>query len=101
MNNKGQALVEFIIILPIFILIMLVVFDYARIMQTKIELETVMEDITTNANYKLDKSIHLTTKKEDEYTSYTLSKDISLSSPILVVVLDKNYKVETKRSIHE
>ena len=35
MNNKGQALVEFIIILPIFIMIILVVFDYARIIQTK------------------------------------------------------------------
>lgn len=101
MNNKGQALVEFVIILPIFILIMLVVFDYARIMQTKIELEGVMEDVTTNENYKLDDSIKLTTKQDGEYINYTLTKNIKLSSPVLVVILDQNYKVETNRSIHE
>lgn len=101
MNNKGQALVEFIIILPVFILIMLVVFDYARIMQTKIELESVMEDVTTNDNYNLDKNIVLSTKNNNEYIDYTLTKNVKLTSPILVVILDKDYKVQTKRSIHE
>ena len=41
MNKKGQALIEFIIILPIFIMIMLAVFDYVRIYSEKSNLENV------------------------------------------------------------
>lgn len=36
MNKKGQALIEFIIILPIFIMMMLAVFDCVRIYSEKV-----------------------------------------------------------------
>ena len=37
MSKKGQALVEFIIILPVFLMLLLAVFDYVKIIQTKMD----------------------------------------------------------------
>ena len=45
MNKKGQALIEFIIILPIFIMMMLAVFDCVRIYSEKSKLEGIIEDV--------------------------------------------------------
>lgn len=44
MNRKGQALVEFVIIMPIFIFIVIAVFDISNIIMKKYELEN---DVTT------------------------------------------------------
>jgi len=38
-NNKGQALVEFIIILPIFLLLIISIIDFGNIISKKYSLE--------------------------------------------------------------
>ena len=48
MNNKGQALVEFIIIIPVLILIILAIFDYSQIIKTRSDLEDMMEEVVDN-----------------------------------------------------
>ena len=45
MNRKGQALVEFVLILPIFIMILFVVVDFGMILNKKNELENVSVDV--------------------------------------------------------
>ena len=45
MNRKGQALVEFVLILPIFILILFAVIDFGMILNKKNELENNSVDI--------------------------------------------------------
>ena len=44
MNKKGQALVEFVIILPIMILLIFCVVDFGRVISVKSELENVTSD---------------------------------------------------------
>ena len=44
-NNKGQALVEFVIIMPIFIFIVLAMFDLGNIIIKKYELENNLDTI--------------------------------------------------------
>ena len=43
--KKGQALVEFVIILPIFLFLLLGVIDVGRIMYTKVNLENTISDV--------------------------------------------------------
>ena len=45
MNNKGQALIEFVLILPIFILILFSVIDFGIIFNKKSNLENDSVDI--------------------------------------------------------
>ena len=45
-NNKGQALIEFVIILPIILVILLYIIEFGRITLKKYDLESNMELIT-------------------------------------------------------
>ena len=55
MNKKGQALVEFVLILPILIFMILAFVDISRLMIMKNHLETLLSEVkidTTNINDK-------------------------------------------------
>ena len=39
MNRKGQALIEFVLILPVLILILFIIFDFGNIFYSKYELQ--------------------------------------------------------------
>lgn len=97
MNKKGQALVEFILILPIFIMILLASFDWVRIIQTKIELQNDIEDYIS---LNVEKS-NITSLKKDDYIVYKASKDLDIYSPILTVIISDKYKVEVERSVYD
>lgn len=97
MNKKGQALVEFIIIMPIFIMILLASFDLVKIFSTKIELENKIEEVIS-----LEKADNLIFTKEvnDEFITYKLSKDIEITSPLVSLVTDNKYRVTIERTIY-
>ena len=50
MNRKGQALVEFVLILPVFILILFAIVDFGTILSKKNELENDSIDIVLLIN---------------------------------------------------
>lgn len=101
MNKKGQALVEFIIVIPVLLLVILAVFDVINIYQKKIELESTIEDVILDDSYLLPSGID----KEENTTSgkktITLSSSISITSPFLKPVLEDPYKVVVSRTINE
>jgi uncharacterized protein (UPF0333 family) len=101
MNKKGQALVEFIIILPVFLMLILAVFDYVKIMQTKMSLESAIEEITLDQNTQLDSDLVLKTESVDGIKTYTLSKKVDITSPVLSAIISDTYNVKVTRSIHE
>ena len=45
MNKKGQALVEFVIILPIFIFMLLGIIDIGKVVVAKTEMESELSDV--------------------------------------------------------
>ena len=45
MNNKGQALVEFVLLLPVFLIILLVVVDFGNLLYSKNKLENDSNDM--------------------------------------------------------
>ncbi len=101
MNNKGQALVEFIIIIPVLILILLAIIDYSRIIQVRSNLESIAEEVIDDKNYELDSDITINEVTTDGERSYYLRKKVELYSPFLNLVMDNPYPVEVKRVVHE
>lgn len=100
MNKKGQALIEFIIILPIFIMLMLAVFDYVRIYSEKSNLESVIEDVILS-NELNDDNITILKETEKDKTKYTLNKSIDIYSPVISVIIGNKYVVSVSRVIYE
>ena len=113
MNKKGQALVEFVIILPIFLLLLFLVIDFGKILYTRISLENITND--TVRMYKNDKTydeikkflnkknknVDFTlTNNNDEYLEFKLSEKIEITTPGLNIVLKNPYKVEVKRVVY-
>jgi len=108
-NNKGQALVEFIIILPIFLLLIISVIDFGNIISKKYSLENDIDIISSM--YKDNKISDITyyTNKKDIKVSFTndgdltnivLSKDVRIISPMLNLVFGKNYNISVEKSIY-
>ena len=108
MNKKGQALVEFVIILPIFLFLLLCVIDIGRIMYTKISLEEDISDVVDSyqkgkniedikTKFKLDGEIKL--EENGDYIDIYLIKDLDIITPGLNLIFADPYKIEIKRSI--
>ena len=105
--NKGQALVEFVIILPILFIILFGIIDYGRIIYEKEKLENVISDIIymikSNKDLNEIKEIydnyHISYSYEKDYINIIISKDINIIAPGLSLMLDNPYKIESKRVI--
>ena len=108
MNKRGQALVEFVIILPILILIVFAFIDFGRILLCKTHLENTMDSVTKlvyenkdinnylkeDSDYKISYEI-----KEDEYKKIILKTKLELVTPGLKNILHNPYTVTVERSI--
>ncbi len=109
LKKEGQALVEFVIILPIFLMLFLGVIDFGKIFYNKIILESTINDIISlNENNMSEEEIKEKLNLEDmnliinEDTSYkeiSLAKEIEIITPGLNLILNNPYKLEVKRSI--
>jgi Flp pilus assembly protein TadG len=109
-NNKGQALVEFIIVLPILLLIIMAIIDFGNIFSKKYSLENDLdvisdmykeEDYTRINNYTKNKGLNINYEIENEFVTITLSKTIKVNTPILNNILGQDYKLTTSRVMYE
>ena len=106
MKNKGQALVEFIIIMPVMILILLSVLEIGSYNYNKSKLEGLLSNVNNmyvnnesleEINQYLnnnDKSIKLSINEDDKYSSITLSIDYKFITPGLEKILKNEIVVE-------
>ena len=109
MKKKGQALVEFIIILPIILLILLGILDMGRVLSTKITLEDKMSDVVSlyeNGNSLKEittklklKDTSIDAQPKDDYIDITLTKEIEIITPGLNIIFNNPYKLQVTRSI--
>lgn len=109
-NNRGQALVEFIMILPILILFIMAVFDFANILLKKNEMNDILNDVVSlYENNKKDKIQSFATEngveffidEKDEFLTITISKKIDINTPVLSNILGNPYKIEESRTIYK
>ena len=108
MNRKGQALIEFVLILPVLILILFIIFDFGNIFYSKYELQNQSMEIVRLIKDKKTKeeitdiyskiNIDINTYKED-YKKITLTKELDLITPLLDNILDDPYLIEVERII--
>ena len=108
-NTRGQALVEFLLIIPILMLIILGFIDICNIITSKYKLEDQMSTIVNlyenNSNDSIEKftkanNLNIKFSTYDNYTTISLTKNITIITPILNNILGKNMKIETKRMIY-
>lgn len=107
MNRKGQALVEFVLILPIFIMILFVIVDFGMIFSKKNELENISVDIVNmlNSNMGVEEIkneysyVDIEISSIDKYTDIVISKDVNILTPGLNRVLGDPYVVKVERKI--
>lgn len=107
-NNKGQALVEFVIVMPIFIIILLVVVDFGNIIHQKYVLENDIdtisemyqsdkrEDIDTYLD-KIDATVNY--DYDQDYVTIVLEKNVDIGTGFLGGILGKNYKITASKTI--
>ncbi len=111
-NKHGQALVEFVIILPIFIFMIFVVIDVGKIFYIKNNLESRLEDVitlyeTVSNKYKImqdlkleKEKIKLDIKTQENYLEFNLEKEVEIITPGLNIILNNPYKAIAKRVIY-
>lgn len=108
MNNKGQALVEFVLILPIFILILFIIVDFGMIINTKSTLENESVDISLmfkednniNEIRNLYPEIKIDISEQNNYLKILLEKEVDIITPGLNRVFDDPYIVKVERVIY-
>ena len=105
-NNRGQALIEFVLVLPVLLLLVFALIDFGRIIVCKNHLEGVMNEVTNlpdeeipnylkkDSDYKISYTI-----KMDEYRNITLTTKLDLVTPGLKNILSNPYVVKVERSI--
>lgn len=108
-NNKGQALVEFVIILPIFLLLIMSLIDFGNIIAKKYSLENdidVISDMYKDSKYDeintyiSDKNIKINYSNKDNLFVINISRDINVISPLVNLVVGKTYNVNVEKSIY-
>ncbi len=109
-NENGQALIEFLMIVPILFLIIMAVFDFGNILYHRYELENHLEYIADL--YKEDKQIDLDSylsknglimevSRENDYQVIYIKKKLSISTPGLGKILGNPYPISTSKTLYE
>jgi len=109
MNNRAQALVEFVLITPIIVLLVLSVVDFGNIYLNKMKLESTLNDVVLLYENKEYDDINSLVNSNDYVVSYNqqsnlteinLSKKIKINTPFLNIILGNDYSINCKRVIY-
>ena len=107
MNNRGQALVEFVLILPVLIFILFAIIDFGVIYSSKSNLENDSADIILL--FKDGKSVEeikkiysnnvISISNADNYYRFIISTSLDLITPGLNRLLGDPYVINVERVI--
>jgi uncharacterized protein (UPF0333 family) len=106
-NNKGQALVEFVLILPVFLMILFVIVDFGMIFSSKAKLENDSYDIielfqngtSVEELRTLYSDVSINVSIKGGYQVVSVEKEVNLITPGIYRILDNPYLVEVERTI--
>lgn len=107
MNRKGQALVEFVLILPVFLFLIFAVYDFGMIFNKKNKLENTSTDIielyrngkALDDIVPLYPELEITITSDNNYNEIKVSDKIKIITPGLNRIMGNPYIVEVKRYI--
>ena len=117
-NKKAQALIEFVLILPILIMLLFAIIDFGSIFICKSELENKINDayevakLSTNASTLYDEietvinkdsnrdiKIELKFDTESDFMTIKLVSEIKTITPGLNLIIGYPYEVSTERVV--
>ena len=111
-KRNGQALVEFIIILPILVVILLGIVDFGLIIYKRNILENTLEE-ASNVYHKTenkeevqtfltdtDKRIKYSWYQDNNYLTLEINEDYDFLTPGLNLIFGESYKIEAKRVMY-
>ena len=117
-NRKAQALIEFVLILPILIMLLFAIIDFGSIFICKSELEnkindayevaklsanasTLYDEIETiiNKDSSRDIKLELTFDNESDFMTIRLVSEIKTITPGLNLIIGYPYEVSTERVV--
>lgn len=109
MNKKGQALVEFVLVFPIFLMIIMTIIELGSVNYEKYKLENNLEIIVDMYNhsdenvynYASKNDLNLDIDVKDQKTTISLNKNIKIVTPVLKKIYKNNYKLTTERVIYD
>ena len=110
MKEKGQALVEFVLILPVIILLLFGAIDVARVINTKSELENKLSDVVTvyqakkdisEINGMLDSDVIVDTSYDGNYVTISLEEKLKPITPGVIHLSEKFFDVKVFRVIYD
>ena len=107
-SNRGQALVEFVIILPVTLILLFAIIDFGRVISLKSNLESVASDSVTfyqdgrtlediNRLVTKDDDVIIDVNEQGEYTEINVSKTIKPITPGLSYIAKEVFDVKVSR----
>ena len=108
MNRKGQALVEFVLILPVFLLILFAIVDFGNLLYSRNKLQNDSTDIIRMIRNgyeiteisKIYKDININIDEySDNYQKIVLTDAVDIMTPFLDRVLGDPFRVEIERIV--
>lgn len=107
MNNKGQALIEFVLILPVFLFILFAIIDFGIIFNSKSNLESDSADIIelfkNGTSVEEIKNIYednlIGISSDGKYYTFTITTSVNLITPGLNRVLGDPYTINVERVV--
>ncbi len=110
MNDKGQALIEFILVAPILLLIFVALIDIGNIFIKKYELNndlSVVAELYENnqekelAAYVAKEGITYKAESNGNFVTLTLEEKVFVSAPILSNILGGDFTITTSKNIYK
>lgn len=106
-NNRGQALIEFVLILPVFIFILFAVIDFGFIFSKKSNLENDSNDIINLYNNGMSieeirniyNNDYLVIEEKEGYYEFNISTSVKIITPGLNLVLGDSYLISVERIV--
>jgi Flp pilus assembly protein TadG len=108
MGNKGQALVEFILVLPILILLIFGMIEIGNLVYQKYKLETHVDSVIELyeneeellESYKEKNDIDVLFSKSGNLVTVTISKDFSLITPGVTNFIGNPIHLKAERTFY-
>lgn len=108
-SRRGQALIEFVLIVPVLIFILMAIIDISKVIINKYKLEdnlNVISDLYQNKEkdeidtFAASKGIIVSYTTVGNYTTIKIKKNVVITTPGLNNILGKQMLIETERTIY-
>lgn len=107
MNNKGQALIEFVLILPLFIFLLFAVIDFGMIFSSKNSLENDSFDIISlfkeGTSIEKIKELYpdylITITNDSQYYNFLIEADVNMITPGFNRIFGDPYRINVERYV--